>query len=307
MNLLYWFESIRTPAVTAVLEKITYCGGELVLLAVGIIVFWCISKPCGYYVLSMGFLGTTINQFVKILCRVPRPWVQDPNFTIVESARADAGGYSFPSGHTQNVFAAFGAPARYLKKAAVVIPCVIIILLTALSRMYLGVHTPYDVGFSILLGLILLFLLYPIFRDMEERPDNVYVFMILMLLISIAYVVYLECSTFPADMDADNVAEAFKNGYITLGCSLGLPIVFHLDRTKLKFDTRAVWWAQILKVVLGFVLIMAIRMGLKPPLEALFHGHAAANGIRYFCMVIFAGSIWPLTFRWFGKLGKKKA
>ena len=31
MNLLYWFESIRTPAVTAVLEKITYCGGELVL------------------------------------------------------------------------------------------------------------------------------------------------------------------------------------------------------------------------------------------------------------------------------------
>ena len=156
MNLLYWFESIRTPAVTAVLEKITYCGGELVLLAVGIIVFWCISKPCGYYVLSMGFLGTTINQFVKILCRVPRPWVQDPNFTIVESARADAGGYSFPSGHTQNVFAAFGAPARYLKKAAVVIPCTIIILLTALSRMYLGVHTPYDVGFSILLGLILL-------------------------------------------------------------------------------------------------------------------------------------------------------
>ena len=201
MNLLYWLESIRTPAVTAVMEKVTYCGGELVLLAVGIIVFWCISKPCGYYVLSMGFLGTTVNQFLKILCRVPRPWVRDPSFTIVESARADAGGYSFPSGHTQNVFAAFGAPARYLKKAAVVIPCVLIILLTAVSRMYLGVHTPYDVGFSVLFGLVLMFLLYPLFRDMEERPDNVYVFMILMLLISIAYVVYLECSAFPADVD----------------------------------------------------------------------------------------------------------
>lgn len=307
MNLLYWFESIRTPAVTAVLDKLTYCGGELALLAVGIIVFWCISKPCGYYVLSMGFLGTTVNQFLKILCRVPRPWVKDPGFTIVESARADATGYSFPSGHTQNVFASFGAPAMYFRKAWVVIPCALLIVLTAISRMYLGVHTPYDVGFSFVFGFVLMLLLYPIFRDMEEKPDNVYVFMALMLLLSIAYVVYLECVKFPADLEQANVDEAFKNGYITLGCSLGLPIVFHLDRTKLKFDTKAVWWAQILKVVLGFVLIMAIRMGLKPPLEALLHGHAAANGIRYFCMVIFAGCIWPLTFRWFGRLGRKSA
>lgn len=305
LNLLYWFESIRSPLITSILEKVTYCGGELVLLLVGIIIFWCISTRCGYYVLSMGFLGTTVNQFLKILCRVPRPWVRDPNFTIVESARADAGGYSFPSGHTQNVFAAFGAPARYFKKAAVVIPCVLVIVLTAVSRMYLGVHTPMDVGFSVVFGFFLMMLIYPIFRDMDENPENVYVFMILMALISLAYVIYLECSAFPADVDEANLAEAFKNGYITLGCSVALPLVYHLDRKVIHIQTGARWWAQILKVLLGFALIMAIRMGLKAPLNALLNGHAAAHGIRYFCMVMFAGSVWPLTFRWFGRLGKR--
>ena len=41
-------------------------------------------------------------------------------------------------------------------------------------------------------------------------------------------------------------------------------------------------------------------------LLALTGGHEAAHGIRYFCMVLFAGAVWPLTFRWFGHLGGGK-
>ena len=153
MNLLYWLESIRTPAVTAVMEKVTYCGGELVLLAVGIIVFWCISKPCGYYVLSMGFLGTTVNQFLKILCRVPRPWVRDPSFTIVESARADAGGYSFPSGHTSLSFATATSLCLSYPRWYVVLPAALWASGVGFSRLYLGVHYPSDVLVGVLVGI----------------------------------------------------------------------------------------------------------------------------------------------------------
>ena len=132
---------------------------------------------------SMVFGLIVTNLIIKNWAARIRPYEMVQGLNCIVPLAKD---WSFPSGHTQNVFAAFGAPARYLKKAAVVIPCVLIILLTAVSRMYLGVHTPYDVGFSVLFGLVLMFLLYPLFRDMEERPDNVYVFMILMLLISIA-------------------------------------------------------------------------------------------------------------------------
>ena len=102
MSFLYWLESIRCPFLDAVMQAFTCFGEELAFLLLALTIFWCVSKEEGYYLLFVGFFGTVLNQFLKLLCRIPRPWVRDPDFTIVESARSGAGGYSFPSGHTQN-------------------------------------------------------------------------------------------------------------------------------------------------------------------------------------------------------------
>ena len=151
---------------------VTNLGGEAVFIAAAIIVFWCLNKSYGYYMMTVGFAGTIINQFLKLWFRIPRPWVKDPNFTIVESARAEATGYSFPSGHTQNAFAVFGAPARFFKNTALRIVFIFLIALTAFSRMYVGVHTPLDVGVSLIVGTILVFVIYPFFRDMDKSPKK---------------------------------------------------------------------------------------------------------------------------------------
>ena len=169
MDLLYFFESIRTPFLNVVMQLITELGGETVFLAAAIILFWCVDKKEGYYMMTVGFAGIIVNQFLKLWFRIPRPWVKDPHFTIVESARAAATGYSFPSGHTQNVFAALGAPARYTKRNWLRALLVLGICLTAVSRMYLGVHTPLDVGVSFILGAVLVLVLYPLFEHMEDR------------------------------------------------------------------------------------------------------------------------------------------
>ena len=71
----------------------------------------------------------------------------------------------------------------------------------------------------------------------------------------------------------------------------------------LHFETKAVWWAQILKLVGGFALIVLIKSLLKAPLNALL-GAEVGGFVRYFLMVLAAGAAWPLTFRWFGRLGK---
>ena len=89
MQLLYALAELRTPFLDALLGALTNCGGELVFMAAAIIVFWCVSKSCGYYMLTVGFVGTIVNQFLKLVFRIPRPWVKDPDFQIVESARAD--------------------------------------------------------------------------------------------------------------------------------------------------------------------------------------------------------------------------
>ena len=140
MGVLYALESIRTPALDKIMSVITLLGGELFFMVIAVTAFWCVSKREGYYLMIVGFFGTVINQFLKILCCVPRPWIKDPDFTIVESALAEATGYSFPSGHTQNAVATYGGIARYTRRGWLRVVLVVLTVLIAFSRMYLGVH-----------------------------------------------------------------------------------------------------------------------------------------------------------------------
>lgn len=304
MELLYALENIRTPLLDTVMGLVTNLGGEAVFIAAAIIVFWCLSKSCGYYMMTVGFAGTIINQFLKLWFRIPRPWVKDPGFTIVESARAEATGYSFPSGHTQNAFAVFGAPARYFKSTALRIVLVLLIALTAFSRMYVGVHTPLDVGVSLIVGTVLVFVIYPFFRDMDRSPKKVYIIFGIFIVMAAAFVVFVELYDFPADIDTDNYASGLKNVYMILFCAVGLLLTFYVDTKYVRFPTQAVWWAQIIKVVAGLGILLALKAVLKAPLLALFGGHSVAHGVRYFIVILFAGILWPMTFKYFARLGK---
>lgn len=305
MELLYTLENIRTPLLDTVMGLVTNLGGEAVFIAAAIIVFWCLSKSCGYYMMTVGFAGTIINQFLKLWFRIPRPWVKDPGFTIVESARAEATGYSFPSGHTQNAFAVFGAPARYFKSTALRIVLVLLIALTAFSRMYVGVHTPLDVGVSLIVGTVLVFVIYPFFRDMDRSPKKVYIIFGIFIVMAVAFVVFVELYDFPADIDTDNYASGLKNAYMILFCAVGLLLTFYVDTKYVRFPTQAVWWAQIIKVVAGLGILLALKAVLKAPLLALFGGHSVAHGVRYFIVILFAGILWPMTFKYFARLGKQ--
>ena len=138
MKLLYLLESLRTPAGDWLMSGITHHGGEPAFLAVAIFIFWCVDKHEGYYLLTVGFLGTVLNQFLKLLCRFPRPWVLDPDFTIVESARAEATGYSFPSGHTPRAEATFGGIARSTRRPWGRGACVAVLLIKTLIGAFTG-------------------------------------------------------------------------------------------------------------------------------------------------------------------------
>ena len=98
---------------------------------------------------------------MKLLCRVPRPWVLDENFTIVEEAREAASGYSFPSGHSQSAVGTFGGLAVTGKNKVLRWIFIAIAVLVPFSRMYLGVHTLWDVLIGSCLALMLVALLRP--------------------------------------------------------------------------------------------------------------------------------------------------
>ena len=302
MDFLYFLEGLRTPWLDAVVSALTHLGGETVFLVAALVVFWCVDKRQGYYLMSVGFLGTLVNQFLKITCRVPRPWVRDPDFTIVESARAEATGYSFPSGHSTSSVATFGVIATDAKRLWVRLLSAALCVLIPLTRLYLGVHTPADVLVGSAISLFFLIVLQPIIyhKDGRHLPKLLGV----MLVLAGSFVLYMELFPFPGDVDPDNYHSALENSYTLLGALLGMIVVWCADR-RLDFPTQGIWYAQVLKTVLGLALALAVKEGLKLPLDALFGGHMIARTVRYFLLVLVAGIAWPLTFPRFAKLGRK--
>lgn len=304
MGFLYFLEKLRQPWLDEIMLLITRLGEETAFLVAALIVFWCVDKRKGYFVMAVGFAGTMISQFMKLACRIPRPWVMDPNFTIVERARAAAGGYSFPSGHSQSAVGVFGSIAAAEKNTWVRGVCVALCVLVPLSRMYLGVHTPADTLVGSALSVVLIFLLHPVIR---ENGDRWMIPLIGVLgVLSLGLLLYTSFRTFPENMDAMNLEGGTKNAWTLLGCVAGIAVVYPLEKRFVRFRVDAVWWAQILKVVLGLMITLAVKTGLKTPLTLLFGGHLAARAIRYFLVVLTIGLLWPLSFRWFSGLGRKK-
>ena len=306
MDILYALEKIRTPFWNGVMSAVTQLGGEVIFIVAAVVVFWCVSKWEGYYLMTIAFCGTVLNQFLKLICRVPRPWVRDPNFTIVESARAEATGYSFPSGHTQNAIGLFGGMARWGGRRWVRLGLTALALVIAFSRMYLGVHTPAAVGVSLVLAAALVLGLYPLMRRAQEKPRYMGYVLAAMLVVSGAFVVFVEAYGFSADTDAENLASGIGNAWKMLGAVAGMTLAWLLDRRYIHFETQAVWWVQVIKVAVGMALLLAIKSGLKAPLLALLGHEGLAGGVRYFLLVLVAGAVWPLVFRPMSKWGKGK-
>ena len=311
MSFLYLLEGIRNSVFNAFFSFITLLGEETAFMAIGIIVFWCFSKFQGYFLLITGFLGTIINQFLKMLFRIPRPWIKDPNFTIVESAREGASGFSFPSGHTQTSVTLFGGIARANKNLYIRIGAIALCVLVPLSRLYLGVHTPLDVSVSILISLLLIFGGYPLFKWAEKSEKVMYVVIASLFVMVVAFTLFVCLYQFPPEVyleeNIHNLESARKNAFTLLGCSVGFFAVYFVDQKYLHFNVKAVWWAQIIKVVVGLALVLAVKELTRYPLDAIFNGNLISRSIRYFLVVITAGILWPLTFKWFSKLGVKKA
>jgi membrane-associated phospholipid phosphatase len=305
MEFLRLLEGLRTPFFNAVFQFFTFFGEEMLFMVIAMTVFWCIDKKSGYFLLYVSFLGNLINSFLKLIFIIPRPWVLDSKFSIVESARAEATGYSFPSGHTQSAAGLFLGIARFRKELWIRIVCIVLTLLVGFSRMYLGVHTPADVITSLGVALLLVLLAYPLFTRAWNDTKWLIPLVGLLLAVGIALILYIELVPLPANAILQFSADCAESSYKMFGGAVGLSLVLWLEPKYIRFSEKAVWWAQILKVVLGLALVIAVQSLTKAPLLALCGGHNAGNAIRYFLMVVVGGALWPLSFKFFGKLGQK--
>ena len=120
-----------------------FAAGSLPVVII-VVFYWCIDKRTGQR-MGLCFAGATmVTQLIKNIACVYRPWKQDARLQIAPEAAATATGYSFPSGHATLAASFYGNIAAYLKKYSKwwILPCVLLTLLTAFARNWLGAHTP---------------------------------------------------------------------------------------------------------------------------------------------------------------------
>lgn len=309
MDLLHWLESIRTPVFDFIMTWVSYpFNADVAFLAVGFLVLWCLDKRLGYFILGTGYVATGLNGTLKNAFRVPRPWVLDPTLTIVGKAPS---GYSFPSMHTTTTVATAGGwmisrgfGKKLWEKTAFILAALLLVAVPV-SRLYLGVHTLLDVGVAFVIGLCILFAGWAVFRKRDFTEKRFWpVTIVIGLLIAALGFCQMNIAAWTGGSEKD-IASAGVWAWDLLGNGLGFMTALVLDRLFVRFDTRAPFWGQVLKFVLGFALFLLIRSGLGIVMVKIFGDQSWILPVRLFIAQIFAGFIWPLTFPLFSKVGKK--
>ena len=303
MSFLYFLAEHRCAFLTFVMSVITYIGDEIGFLIIALFIYWCKDKDRAYYIFALAFSGILFNQCIKMSARVERPWIKDRSFSAVESAKKAATGYSFPSGHTQNAVGTLCGVALTSKVKATKIIFPILAVLVAISRMYLGVHTPADVLFSVALAVLLLFAMKYVFdycRGNFTRMNIVFASLVLLSIFATIYIFTMTGSEMTGDALSyflENQADAKKNAVVMLACALGMWCIYLIDVLYTHFDVRGTHVMQTVKFVVGMALMLALKSGLKVILGTSY----PATFIRYFLLIIIGGGIYPM---FFGKMQK---
>jgi len=260
-------QSIHNPFLDTFFEAITILGEEIFIIPLLLIIFWSVNKKFGEILAFTVFTSYLLNNSLKEFFSFERPIGEEGIRTLRPET---ATGKSFPSGHSQSAAAA--AFSLYLKNRWVTIVSLTLMALVGLSRLYLGVHYPKDAIVGILLGLLVALICSKLF----QKVDLLKMYLVVLIL-------FLPALFFAQSTDFIKSLASY------LGFFLGIL----LEKKKVNFSTDGPLLKKVLRVVLGLILVLLIKDGLK----GLFPETDLFDFIRYFLVTFVAIGIYPWLFK----------
>lgn len=261
----------------------TLLGEEVVFIFAVLYIYWCYNKRLGEAMMLSLYISAALNGIIKDLVKRPRPFVNDDYSVrylktdgLVDTVSL-SGSYSFPSGHSMNIAAmtasiAIGEKGKKHGRVWIWI-CIVCTSLVMLSRVYLGVHYPTDTMVGAALGIVIPFLIIRLYDKLYEKRYRLFVIVFLFSLIALFF---------------EPTADTIK----TLGMGAGALIGFLIESRFVKFETKGTAAKKALRLLLGVAVVLGIKSGLK----AVFPDEAVFWALRYFVIGLFGTAVYPYIF-----------
>lgn len=293
MEFLHFLEGILTSFGNVFFSACTVLGSEIALIALFAINYWCVDKKFAYEIGASYFMSGLLVQGIKITFRVPRPFVRDTTLTPVESAVSGATGYSFPSAHTQtSASALIPAAYEYRKHRLFSAFCILLIILTGMSRMYLGVHTPTDVITAFLLTLVSTAVI--VYARRMHGDKAAHIINIILTAGAVISVIYGAVLNAKGIIEYKYLADCIKSA----GACLGFTVGIFLEKRCADFTpSHHSYGKSAVRMLLGF-----IGTGIVYCTKLLYEDILFLDGLRYFLTVFWITFAYPLIIKKSGKI-----
>lgn len=268
---------------------LTQFGTELFFILAVMVLYWCVDKREGFRLINLFMIAQLCVGFIKVLVKRPRPYTLEGVRPILE----ETSGYSFPSGHSNNI-AVICADMTMAKKHsafkfALPLSC-IVILSVMFSRVYLGQHYPTDVIAGAVIGVavsLIGYKLFDLFGDKEEKAIYLILPLCLVLFIFAVVMFVVNGSEFDSVMKISGIYSAMAIGYF-------------IEKKHINYDIKSdKYWRYFVRVIAGALIVLALSEGLKA-LFNLFAGGVVlvlAEFIRYFVIGIWVTLLAPMLFK----------
>jgi len=267
------------------------------------ILYWCVDSAIGMRVGIVIIMSSSMVDIFKMACRFPRPYWLFPKV----QAFAQETSFGLPSGHSQKAIALWGTMAVSFKKTWLWILSIFLIIMVALSRLYLGVHFLSDVLTGLLVSILFLVIYMkletPVVRWAKKQSLwTIAIVSLIVTLIPILVVAVIRNANagwqIPTGWLVSNIDPFNMEGILTLnGTLFGMLIGYAWLCRAGGFTTTGTPLQMILRYLLGVAGILAIRYGLKfifPETADLFS--YTLRFIRYGMIGIWLTALAPFLF-----------
>ena len=256
-SILLYFQEIGTPVLDFFFELATMLGEKNILIAVIAWVFWNTDKKKGFILSYTLLFSLFLNALIKISFHRPRPFEVIPE--IAAKRVHTATGYAFPSGHTQGATTFYLTIALLFKKKWIFGTAVLLALLVALSRVYLGVHWPVDVIGGLIIGTAVSIVMYHILNSLYDKPKQRDHFIIISSMAALfVLLVFIAVNRF-----CFNGEFVLTDMVKTVGVFAGASIGFILEEKVSPFTAAGSLIKKIIRFAFGLGFTLVILSGLK--------------------------------------------